>query len=172
MPPRNGDHRTGSLPTPSQSPATFYLEVEVLTKESFGSLTASSPSHLGRLVQAYEVTYEVRGPEDGPTVNTFEVTGDEYRTEREETASTPWLELASPPGHRCRGGLGVADLRSRDPRSRTNGRPQPHPVRHRSVDADQAHDAIGSPAIYSSVGSSGSFTAMAPADRSDRGSCR
>lgn len=35
------------------------------------------------------MTYEVRGPEDGPMVNTFEVTGDEYRTQQEETTSTP-----------------------------------------------------------------------------------
>jgi hypothetical protein len=81
---------------PEPKPSDFDLEVKVLKKENFGSAgslvtfrieagwsTTYDPD------KTYEVTYEVRGPEDGPMVNTFEVTGDEYRVEPEETASTP-----------------------------------------------------------------------------------
>jgi hypothetical protein len=81
---------------PEPKPSDFDLKVKVLKKENFGSagsfvtfrIEAAWPKTYDP-DETYEVTYEVRGPEDGPMVNTFEVTGDEYRTQREETASTP-----------------------------------------------------------------------------------
>lgn len=73
----------------------FTLRVKILSKENFGE----AGSNLTFRVQAgwpdgydpsktYEVTYEVRGPEDGPMVNTFTVTGDSYDAPSEEIAST------------------------------------------------------------------------------------
>jgi hypothetical protein len=81
---------------PEPKPSDFDLEVKILKKENFGSAGSlvrfrieAGWSETYDPDKTYEVTYEVRGPEDGPMVNTFEVTGDEYRTEREESASTP-----------------------------------------------------------------------------------
>jgi hypothetical protein len=81
---------------PEPKPSDFDLEVKVLKKENFGSggslvtfRIEAGWSETYDPDKTYEVTYEVRGPEDGPMVNTFEVTGDEYRTDQEETASTP-----------------------------------------------------------------------------------
>jgi hypothetical protein len=81
---------------PEPKPSDFDLKVKILKKENFGSAGSlvtfrieAAWSKTYDPDETYEVTYEVRGPEDGPMVNTFEVTGDEYRTQREETASTP-----------------------------------------------------------------------------------
>ena len=81
---------------PEPKPSDFDLEVKVLKKENFGSagslITFRIEAGWSKTYdpdKTYEVTYEVRGPEDGPMLNTFEVTGDEYRVEPEETASTP-----------------------------------------------------------------------------------
>lgn len=76
-------------------PSDFTLRVKVLSKENFGE----AGSNITFRVQAgwpdgydpsktYEVTYEVRGPEDGPMINTFTVTGDQYEAPSEEIAST------------------------------------------------------------------------------------
>jgi hypothetical protein len=77
---------------PEPKPSDFDLKVKVLKKENFGSagslVTFRIEAAWSKTYDPDE-TYEVRGPEDGPMVNTFEVTGDEYRTQREETASTP-----------------------------------------------------------------------------------
>jgi hypothetical protein len=81
---------------PEPKPSDFDLKVKVLKKENFGSagslVTFRIEAGWSKTYdpdETYEVTYEVRGPEDGPMVNTFEITGNEYRTQREETASTP-----------------------------------------------------------------------------------
>ena len=73
----------------------FTLKVKVLSKDNFGSagslITFRVVPNWGPTYdpdKTYEVTYEVRGGEDGPAVSTFTVTGDEYEIEREETAST------------------------------------------------------------------------------------
>jgi len=73
----------------------FTLKVKVLSKDNFGSagslITFRIVPNWGPTYdpdKTYEVTYEVRGGEDGPAVNTFTVTGDEYEVEREESAST------------------------------------------------------------------------------------
>jgi hypothetical protein len=76
-------------------PRDFTLTVKVLRKENFGSAGSLIDY---RIVanweptydpdKTYEVTYEVRGGEDGPKVNTMTVTGDEYQRETEESIST------------------------------------------------------------------------------------
>jgi hypothetical protein len=76
-------------------PRDFKLTVKVLEKANFGS-AGSNITY--RIVadwsgtydpdKTYEATYEVRGGEDGPAVNTFTVTGDEYQVEKEEFIST------------------------------------------------------------------------------------
>jgi hypothetical protein len=76
-------------------PRDFTLTVKVLEKTNFGS-AGSNITY--RIVagwngtydpdKTYEVTYEVRGGEDGPAVNTMTVTGDEYQVEDEEFIST------------------------------------------------------------------------------------
>jgi hypothetical protein len=38
--------------------------------------------------KTYELTYEVRGGEDGPVVNTLTVQGDSFETDQEELVST------------------------------------------------------------------------------------
>lgn len=73
----------------------FTLKVKVLEKQNFGSAGSNITyrivadwSKTYDPAKTYEVTYEVRGGEDGPAINTFTVTGDEYQVEREESAST------------------------------------------------------------------------------------
>ncbi|MGB3828675.1 MAG: hypothetical protein WA962_07835 [Ornithinimicrobium sp.] len=48
------------------------------------------PSYIGvdPLPEAFEVTYEIRGGEDGPQVNTFSVEGDTISYDSEESLST------------------------------------------------------------------------------------
>jgi hypothetical protein len=80
---------------PEPEPSDFKLTVKVLKKENFGGAGSNITF---RIVagwdktydpdKTYEVTYEVRGGEDGPQINTLEVEGDEYRTPQEEYAST------------------------------------------------------------------------------------
>lgn len=76
--------------------ADFKVTVKILEKQCFGSAGCNityriSPNYLGAPLDpsvTWLVTYEVSGVEDGPQVNTFEVTGDEARFDAEETAST------------------------------------------------------------------------------------
>jgi hypothetical protein len=73
----------------------FTLKVKTLSKENFGS-AGSLITY--RIVadwaptydpdKTYELTYEVRGGEDGPAVNTLKIQGDEYEREDTEIAST------------------------------------------------------------------------------------
>jgi hypothetical protein len=75
----------------------FELTVKTLGKECFGSagcniefrieVTQDFTQQLDPL-KTYEVTYEVRGTEDSPYINTLEVTGDEYYTDEYELAGT------------------------------------------------------------------------------------
>jgi hypothetical protein len=69
--------------------------VKILQKENFGE----AGSNITFRIQAswnktydpsktYEVTYEVRGTEGGPMVNTLTVTGDQYERTQEEYAQT------------------------------------------------------------------------------------
>lgn len=76
--------------------ADFKVTVKILEKQCFGSAGCNityriSPDYLGAPLDpsvTWLVTYEVSGVEDGPQVNTFEVTGDEASFDAEETAST------------------------------------------------------------------------------------
>lgn len=76
-------------------PRDFKLTVKVLEKQNFGSAGSNITyrivadwSKTYDPATTYDVTYEVRGGEDGAAVNTFTVTGDEYQVEREEFIST------------------------------------------------------------------------------------
>jgi len=77
------------------TPRDFKLTVKVVKKENFGSAGSNITYRIDAAWsktfdpdKTYEVTYEVRGGEDGPAVNTLTVTGDEYQREREEFIST------------------------------------------------------------------------------------
>lgn len=79
-------------------PADFKLVVKTLKKECFGSAGCLvtyrvDPTYVGDSEldpdKTYRVTYEVRGVEDGPAVNNFELTGDTASMEAEELAQTP-----------------------------------------------------------------------------------
>lgn len=78
------------------TPASFTVTVKVLKKKCFGSAGCNvtyriAPEYTGGALDpavTWLVTYEVHGVEDGPAVNTFEVTGDEASFEAEELAST------------------------------------------------------------------------------------
>lgn len=78
-------------------PADFKLTVKVLSKKCFGSagcnvsyrvevgyVGASQPSP----EDTWRVTYAVSGVEDGPQVNSFILTGDQYSIDEEEFAQT------------------------------------------------------------------------------------
>lgn len=78
-------------------PADFELTVKVLRKTCFGSAGCNVTyrvqlGYSGEELDpstTYEVTYEVRGPEDGAQVNTLEVTGTDYTVPDEELATVP-----------------------------------------------------------------------------------
>jgi hypothetical protein len=78
------------------SPKDFTLTVKTLTKQCFGEAGCNvtyriEVGYSGPTLDpatTYDVTYEVRGVEDGPQVNTLTITGDNYSTDREEIAST------------------------------------------------------------------------------------
>lgn len=73
----------------------FKLKVRVLEKQCFGSAGCNityriKPTYTGDDYgdRSFEVTYEVRGVEDGPQINTFEIVGDEVSVQSEEFAQT------------------------------------------------------------------------------------
>lgn len=84
-----------SEPTPTLSVGDFRLSIRVKAKECFGSagclvefavevgITVPTPEH-----GSWELTYQVTGPEDGPLIDTTEITGSEY-TVNEHTVTTP-----------------------------------------------------------------------------------
>jgi hypothetical protein len=85
-------------PTPAYdtpTPRDFKLTVKVLEKQNFGSAGSNITYRIEAgwsktfdPAKTYELTYEVRGGEDGPAINTMTVTGDEYQRENEEYVST------------------------------------------------------------------------------------
>lgn len=86
--------------TPTYSAPTkndFKLAIKVLSKQCFGSAGCNVSyriilaTYTGPELdpsETYEVTYVVRGGEDGPVTNTFSVTGDESSVDSEESVST------------------------------------------------------------------------------------
>jgi len=100
---------TAAINQPTSPPATepaapaydtptlrnFELTVKVLEKQNFGSAGSNITYRIEAgwsktfdPAKTYELTYEVRGGEDGPAINTMTVTGDEYQRENEEYVST------------------------------------------------------------------------------------
>jgi hypothetical protein len=78
------------------SKADFKLTPKVLSKKCFGSAGCNVTyrilvSYTGPTLdpsESYELVYEVRGGEDGPTTNTLTVTGGESSVDEEEYVST------------------------------------------------------------------------------------
>lgn len=75
--------------------ANFKVTVKVTKKSCFGSAGCNiefriSPKYTGTLdpSKTYEVTYEVSGVEDGPKINTFQLTGSTATVDETELAST------------------------------------------------------------------------------------
>lgn len=74
----------------------FKLTVKILKKECFGSAGCNityrvQVSYEGQPLnpsETWEVTYEVRGGEDGPVINTFTVNGDQASVDERENLST------------------------------------------------------------------------------------
>lgn len=91
-----GEPTTAGADYPDPDPEDFSLKVKVLKKQCFGSAGCNVTYRVevgydGPELDpdvTYELTYEVRGVEDGPAVNTLELTGDAYETDKEEHAST------------------------------------------------------------------------------------
>lgn len=76
------------------TPADFKVTVKILERECFGSAGCNlsyriDPQYSGAPLDpsvTWLVTYEVHGVEDGPIINTFEVTGDQASFDSEENA--------------------------------------------------------------------------------------
>jgi hypothetical protein len=76
--------------------ADFKIGVKILERKCFGSAGCNvtfriTPDYTGAALDpsiTWLVTYEVHGVEDGPQINSFEVTGDEASFESEERAQT------------------------------------------------------------------------------------
>jgi hypothetical protein len=83
-------------PANAPTPKDFTLTVKILSKQCFGSagcnitfrVELSSNGVSPDPDKTYEVTYEVRGVEDGPQINTLTIEGGKYRADEEEFAST------------------------------------------------------------------------------------
>lgn len=77
--------------------ADFLLTVKTTRKKCFGSAGCNVTYHidldyLGDELdpsKTYQITYEVSGVEDGPAINTLEITGDEYTYDENESGQTP-----------------------------------------------------------------------------------
>lgn len=94
---------TSPAPTPvtappavAPKPSDFTLTVKTLSKQCFGSAGCNVTFRIevgydGPTLDpstTWEVTYEVRGPEDGTQINTLTVQGDQSSVDQEEMAST------------------------------------------------------------------------------------
>jgi hypothetical protein len=99
VPPASYENTAPSVPEPEyyQPLATdFALSVKVLEKTCYGSAGCNLSYRVkvgygGEPLdpsKTYELTYEVRGGEDGPQVNTLTVQGDSSQVDEEELIST------------------------------------------------------------------------------------
>ena len=80
------------------SASDFQMGLKILEKQCFGSagcnityrITVGYPGAALNLdpAEEYELTYEVRGGEDGPVVNTLTLQGDSFVTDEQEIVST------------------------------------------------------------------------------------
>jgi hypothetical protein len=93
---RGAGHTSPGPSYDEPQPSDFELNVKVLQKENFGEAGSNVTFRIEAAwdktyhpSKTYEVTYEVRGTEGGPMINTFTVTGDRYETTKEELAQTP-----------------------------------------------------------------------------------
>lgn len=79
----------------ARSPDDFVINLRTIEKKCFGSagcnVTVSiDPTYVGSgaIPDAFKVTYEIRGGEDGPEISTFSVEGDTVSYDGEERIST------------------------------------------------------------------------------------
>lgn len=87
---------TEQTPAYTPTPKDFTLTIKTLKKECFGSAGCNVTFRIqvgydGPALDpstTYEVTYEVRGAEDGPQINTLTVQGDQSSVDEEEFVST------------------------------------------------------------------------------------
>lgn len=86
------DEQATYTPTPDD----FELDVKILERQCFGSAGCNVTYRVelgygGPTLDpdtTYDITYEVRGVEDGPAINTLTATGDQYEADAEEFAMT------------------------------------------------------------------------------------
>lgn len=78
-------------------PSDFIIKLKVTEKECFGSAGCLIEYHIDVTyagtespddAKTYRVTYQVSGVKDGPAINTFEITGDQYTYDENESAQT------------------------------------------------------------------------------------
>ena len=91
---------TAAAPAPAVTPKTsdFQLTAKITKKECFGSAGCNIEFWVKMAYRedapdldpddTWIVTYEVNGVEDGPQINTIEVTGDQYSHDETELAQT------------------------------------------------------------------------------------
>lgn len=85
-----------SVSPPAIKPSDFRITLKIKKKECFGSAGCNvsfqiDPQYVGAgdiESGSYEVTYVVRGPEDGPMINTFTLEDGKASFDDEEMAST------------------------------------------------------------------------------------
>lgn len=89
-------------PTPAAGPiltkADIKLSTKITDKQCFGSAGCSITlkviaDHVDRAStlspdETWEVTYEIRGVEDGPVIGSFEITGEQYTVNEEDVSTT------------------------------------------------------------------------------------
>lgn len=74
----------------------FVLKVKITEKKCFGSAGCNVTYHIDMTYtgdtldpsETWLITYQVAGVEDGPAINTLELTGDEYSYDEEEFGQT------------------------------------------------------------------------------------
>lgn len=94
---RNEPATTTKAPAATPKPSDFTLTVKTLSKQCFGEAGCNvtyrvDVAYGGPTLDpgtTWAVTYEVRGVEDGPQINTMTVRGTKAATDEEEFASTP-----------------------------------------------------------------------------------
>jgi len=79
-------------------PADFIIKLKTTKKECFGSAGCLIDYHIDVTYagaqalddsKTYVVTYQVSGVKDGPAINSFDITGDQYFSDENESAQTP-----------------------------------------------------------------------------------
>lgn len=94
QPAKGADTPAAKSHTPTK--ADFILKVKVTEKKCFGSAGCNITYHIDMTYNGaaldpsdtWLITYQVAGVEDGPAINTLELTGDEYSYDKSELGQT------------------------------------------------------------------------------------